>query len=294
MNRIGFIDLSIDEWHANNYPAWIRASKRSEPFEVTLAWEESPSTETGARYLEQWCDELSVKPAGSVEEVVRECDYLVVLSPNNPEAHRRLADLPLKSGKPVYVDKTFAPDLATARELFDLAKAHGTPLFSSSALRFTPALRSALEGIRGSAIRGTRRSPVIEYVCTAGGKNFNNYLVHQVEIVVTALGTGAREVRYGETKRVQTVQILYSDGRLAQVAVIPDHPFQVTLVPDRGEPLALNNLTDFFPAFIECMLDFFTSRVSPVPTEETLEIMAILEAARLAQQRPDRWVPVYP
>ncbi|MCF6175148.1 MAG: hypothetical protein L3J71_05240 [Victivallaceae bacterium] len=28
MKKIGFIDYHIDEWHANNYPKWIRESSR--------------------------------------------------------------------------------------------------------------------------------------------------------------------------------------------------------------------------------------------------------------------------
>ena len=27
MKTIGFIDYYLDEWHANNYPAWIRARR---------------------------------------------------------------------------------------------------------------------------------------------------------------------------------------------------------------------------------------------------------------------------
>ena len=48
--------------------------------------------------------------------------------------------MPLKSGKCVYVDKTFAPDKATAERIFEKAKKYGSPIFSSSALRFATEL----------------------------------------------------------------------------------------------------------------------------------------------------------
>jgi hypothetical protein len=54
--------------------------------------------------------------------------------------HEFLCDLPLKSGKLVYVDKTFAPDKATAERIFAIADAHGTKCYSSSALRFATEL----------------------------------------------------------------------------------------------------------------------------------------------------------
>ena len=39
-------------------------------------------------------------------------DCLLVLSPDNCEMHEELCQIPLRSGKRTYVDKTFAPDLA--------------------------------------------------------------------------------------------------------------------------------------------------------------------------------------
>ena len=112
MKTIGFIDHVIDEWHANNYPAWIRRLGAG-AFEVTLAWEEGP-VPPGKVDLAAWCAQQQVRPARSVREVVEQCDCLVVLSPDNMERHEALADLPLRSGKPVYVDKTFASSRAAS------------------------------------------------------------------------------------------------------------------------------------------------------------------------------------
>lgn len=57
--------------------------------------------------------------------------------PSFPELHEGMAHIPLKSGKPVYIDKIFAPDRKTGERIFAHASAHGTPLFSASALRFS-------------------------------------------------------------------------------------------------------------------------------------------------------------
>ena len=35
--KVGFIDYYLDEWHANNYPAWIKEASNGE-MEVTLAY----------------------------------------------------------------------------------------------------------------------------------------------------------------------------------------------------------------------------------------------------------------
>ena len=34
MKKIGFIDLFIDEWHANNYPKWFRKAPRAADIEL--------------------------------------------------------------------------------------------------------------------------------------------------------------------------------------------------------------------------------------------------------------------
>ena len=52
MKKIGFIDLFIDEWHANNYPNWFRTAPRAAEFELGYAWEEK--TNEGGRTLEKW------------------------------------------------------------------------------------------------------------------------------------------------------------------------------------------------------------------------------------------------
>ena len=42
MKKIGFIDYYISEWHANNYPSWIKnyCKKVGLDYEVAYAWAE--------------------------------------------------------------------------------------------------------------------------------------------------------------------------------------------------------------------------------------------------------------
>ena len=108
--KIGFIDLYINNWHANNYPAWFRTAKRAGEFELGFAYEESPLSPDSPP-IGEWCAKMGMKPAHDIETVIANSDCLCVLAPNNPEAHDRLSALPLAAGKPLYIDKTFAPDM---------------------------------------------------------------------------------------------------------------------------------------------------------------------------------------
>ena len=187
MKRIGFIDYYLDEWHANHYPAWIREQCRAagSDCDVALAW--ADIGRPGGLGTAEWCSRNQVAAASSLAEVVERSDYLVVLSPDNPEQHERLARLPLMSGKPVYIDKTFAPGLASGRRMFDLAAQHGTPMFSSSALRFASELMSQPEALPDRS--------GLEYLSTLGPGSFTTYAVHQLEMIVALAGPDARRIK---------------------------------------------------------------------------------------------------
>ncbi len=179
--KIGFIDLFIDEWHANHYPDWFRKARRAEEFELGLAWERAPFE--NRRPLEAWCRDFGMTPARSIEEVVEKSDAVCVLAPANPEVHLELADHALRSGKPVYVDKPFADSLRTAKEIFDIAEKYGTPLMSTSALRCSDEL---LDG------KIKALEPFL-FSVTGGGRSFAEYAIHQLEMIVSVMGINVRK-----------------------------------------------------------------------------------------------------
>ena len=134
MLKIGFIDYYLDEWHANNYPAWIREASNGE-MEVAYCWAEMDAP-NGGLTSQAWADQHGAVLCSTQEELIAKSDVLCVLAPDNPETHERLTRLALESGKITYVDKTFAPDTAAAQRMIALAEAHNTPMITTSALRY--------------------------------------------------------------------------------------------------------------------------------------------------------------
>lgn len=282
MKKIGFIDYFIDEWHANNYPKWISESKFKDNFEVSLAWEEF--TPEGKKNLARWCAEMNVRPASSIQQVVDECDCICVLSPDNSERHEDLAALALTSGKPVYIDKTFAPSLEVAGRLFARAEKYSTPLMSSSALRYGSAFEKALADI-GSL-------PVNSVMTAGSGRSFEIYAIHQLEMLVKTLGTGARRVLQSTNGISHTMLVEYADKRRGAVNFIPGQGFQITIQYGGDKSICINQMTDFFPRFIEKMLEFFDTGIPQIPKSETLEIAALIEAGVSALKNPGEWIMV--
>ena len=98
MKKVGFIDYFLDEWHANNYPDMIKNASKGEMI-VTHAY--GKVDVPGKRDNKTWCSEMGIIHCKTIEQVVEETDYIIVLSPDNPEMHEELCQIPLKSGKPV-------------------------------------------------------------------------------------------------------------------------------------------------------------------------------------------------
>ncbi|NPV09466.1 MAG: Gfo/Idh/MocA family oxidoreductase [Anaerolineae bacterium] len=281
MKNIGFIDLHIDEFHSNTYARLIPQSTQADRFRLALAWEKAPGE--GKKSLEEWCREHNVGVASSLEQVVEECDCLAVLAPSNPEVHEELADLPLRSGKPVYVDKTFAPSLAAAKRMFDKAEQHGTPLMSSSALRFG----SAIQRVVHEDMAGKR----VSFVATrGGGRSYEEYSVHMFEMMVMAIGTGATRLMQVGNDAARVTVVDYPDGRRGCITQAQPFPFQFAALYGDNQAAVINEMPDFYPGLVEAMLRFFDSGKPEVPKEQTLEIMALVEAGVAALNAPDRWV----
>ncbi|ALS26866.1 Gfo/Idh/MocA family oxidoreductase [Paenibacillus cisolokensis] len=275
MKTIGFIDYYLDEWHANQYPAWI-ANATGGAMRVAYAYGKKDAD--GGKTNVEWAAEKGVELLDSIEAVVEKSDYLIVLSPDHPDQHEELAELPLRSGKRTYIDKTFAPDRAAALRLFELADKHGTPLFSSSALRFASEYAAA-------------EKQGIDSIYSSGPGRLDNYSIHQIEPIVMLMGAGADRVMYTGTGKFPALLIGYPDGRQASV----QHggwecPFHLTLNYDNGHSAVLKPESDFFQLFIRQLTAFFETGEVPVNPSETVEIISIIEQSLKAVHTPHQWV----
>lgn len=275
--RIGFIDFFLDEWHANNYPAWIREASGGD-MEVAIAFGliDSPK---GGRTTDKWCQDMGIARCASMEEVVDKSDALVVLSPDNAEMHEALCQVALRSGKPTYIDKTFAPDGDTARRIFALADAHGTPCYTSSALRYATEYAAVDRA-------------AIDAIASWGPGDVASYAVHLLEPVVMLMQAPATRLQYVPGNDWYTLLLAFADGRQATITgALHDSPYMMNVsMGGKGSVIAAES--DFFRPFIADMTAFFRSGKPPVDRAETLRIMDILGAAERARHTPCQWIDV--
>ena len=234
MKKIGFVDYYISEWHANNYPAWIKAASErlGLDYEVKYAYAKRDISPVSGLSTDEWCEKFGIEKCDTIEEITEKSDYLIILAPSDPETHLELASATLKAGKLTYIDKTFAPDLAVAKEIFELSEKYGAPIFSSSALRYATELKAL----------GTPK--VLDI--TGGGSNLPEYIIHQIEIAVTLIGKGAVSARLEKVENDDVITIGYTDGRAVTLRY-GKYPFSVSA--DGAERVKLSS--DFFAGLIE-------------------------------------------
>ena len=287
MLRIGFADYYLDNWHANYYPGFLREviSRHGFDAEVTRAFAIHDSPPQGGASTLYWCRERDIVPAGSMEELVESVDAVMVIAADDSAWHEQVAELPLKSGKPVFVDKTFAPSLAAGKRMFALAEEHGTPVFSSSAQRYCQDI------LDWQAAH--RERP--RFVSTVGPHSLDSYAVHQLEPIVALMGPGVKCLKAFAVGSAVTQLILdYGDGRLASFMQSPQPYAEFNFMVSDGESGARLKSDDrnFYSNLMKAILDFFVTKAVPVPHEETLEILAIIDTAREARRRPDTWIDI--
>jgi len=276
--KLGLIDYFLDEYHANHYPEWIKEASGGE-IQALYAYAEIDSP-SGGMTTARWCEAHGVQRLGSIEELIEKSDGIIVLSPDHPERHEELCQLPMRSGKRVYVDKTFAETKESAQRIFALATAHGTPCYSSSALRYA------------AEFTGIDRGRV-ENIASWGPGPLGGYSIHQIEPVVALMGPELVRAQYIGTEKWPAYVCEYADGRRA---VITHHgwdcPFGMAIGHQGGETVHVTVKSDFFRDFIAELADFFRTGEIKVPHGETIAVIAAREAAIKAAQAPGQWIDV--
>jgi hypothetical protein len=286
MKRVGILDNYISNYHSNTYSKFFKEIADEEGLEeykithVYAVLDKSPST---GETTSEWCERLGAVACSSPREVCDAVDVIMVLSPNHPELHEELCKVAFDSGKPVYVDKTFAPDYDTAKRIAAMGKAKGANFWSSSATRFEPEIIQYLNS----------DAPSAESVIISGGNVFEIYCIHLVELMNTFMKNGAASVVCRSNNANLVFEISYSDGRRAFLTqfVGTSASFACYPVID-GQCKQHQCKSDFWKSFTHALIDFFDTGVAPIPIENTVECIAIRDALKKAIEAPNTEIAV--
>lgn len=279
MKTIGFVDYYLSEWHANNYPAWIKeeSEKFGEEFVVKYAWAEEYVSPVDGRNTDEWCETFGVEKCETLEELCEKADYILVLAPSHPEKHLGYAEKVFSYKKNTYVDKTFAPDLATAKKIFEVAEKYSTKFFSSSALRYGTEIKDVV-GAKVAITHG-------------GGRNLPEYIIHQIEMAVKVLGEKALKVRVekqGFNQYVSTVK--FKNEKQATMVYSQGYTFGICVEDENGKATNLPAFSRTFNNLIEDVLRFYLTGEVSFDGMETLEVIKIREGIMKGIENLGVWI----
>lgn len=278
MKKIGFVDYFISEWHANNYPAWIEriCAEKGVDYKVAYAWAELDTSPVDGISTAEWCEKFGAERCATIDELCEKSDVIVILSPSNPETHLRYAEAVLKYGKRTYIDKTFAPDAKTAKEIFALGERYNTPFFSTSALRYATELDSV--------------DAPDSLLVTGGGSNLPEYFIHLGEMVVGKMGA-IKSVKAAQNGSQWIIQAKTESGKDATMIWGTAMPYGAYMTKE-GKEVWKSIKSPFFDGLIADMLNFFETGTPSFAPSQTLDVIALRDAALIATENPGEEIKV--
>jgi hypothetical protein len=243
----------------------------------------SPDIPSSIEHIEGYSKTLrekyGVKICDTIEELCTNVDA-VMLESVDGRPHLAQVKPVLKARKPVFIDKPMAGSLRDTLEIFRLAKAANVPVFSSSGLRFAKANQAVRNGSLGQVNYGETYGP-----CSIEPHHPDLfwYGVHGVEALFTVMGTGCETVQRGTTTNGMIEVIGTWIGGRKGIYREDSKGFHGLAKGEKGEGPA--GTFDGYQPLVVAIMKFFQTGVPPVQPEETIEIIAFMEAADLSKQQ---------
>jgi len=245
--------------------------------------------------LPKWKAEIvkfDVKLVGSVEELLRGCDAVMIMSLDGRK-HLEQATQVLKAGKRLYIGRPLAASLGDAVAIVRLAEQTKTPCWTSSQHRFSP----GFIGMRNHPEVGRVLGCDIYGGCPTEPHHADLYwhAVHSIEALYTIMGRGCVSVSCTSTEYAEAITGTWDDGRVGTYRGIKKGAvkYSATVFGDKGVSVAgiyghgvpvkgvvpTNDKYMGYEGIAIEMAKFFKGGAAPVSAEETLEIFGFMEAA---------------
>lgn len=219
---------------------------------------------------------MNVEIVDSIPALLEKVD-VVLLESVDGRPHLEQVKPVFAAGKPVFIDKPLAGSLVDAIAIDELGKKTNTPWFSSSSLRFGPKYAALRKDPKlGDLMGATAWSP-----CHLEPHHPDLYWygIHGVEMLYTAMGTGCVSVSRTSTDDAEVVVGSWKDGRVGTFRGIkvPKEDYGAVLYGKKGVLVQLG--FEGYDPLDQQIATFFLTKQVPVAHEETIEIMAFMEAA---------------
>ena len=168
-----------------------------------------------------------------------------------------------------------------------MAEKYNAPVFSSSALRFTPQNQKLRNGEFGKILGADCYSP---HKVEPTHPDFGFYGIHGVETLYTIMGPGCESVNRMSSDRGDVVVGRWKDGRIGTFRAIIKGPqiYGGTAYTSKGA-ITVGGYQGY-KALLEQILKYFQTGISPISREETIEIFTFMKASNMSKEENGRIV----
>ena len=284
--KIGIIGL--DTSHSTAFTELLNGDsddKFVKEFEVVAAYPYGSKTiQSSYERIPGYIEEVKkhgVEITSSIAELLDKVDC-VMLETNDGRIHLEQAMEVFKSGKICYIDKPIGATLGQAIAIYEMAEKYNVPIFSSSALRYSPQNQKLRNGEFGKILGADCYSP---HKVEPTHPDFGFYCIHGVETLYTLMGTGCESVNRMSSQDADVVVGRWKDGRIGTFRGIKEGPaiYGGTAYTPKGSIAAGGY--EGYKVLLDQILTFFKTGVAPISKEETIEIFTFMKASNMSKEQ---------
>lgn len=225
---------------------------------------------------------LGVEIVDSIEALLQKAE-VVLLETNDGNPHLEQALPVLKAGKRLFIDKPVAAHLKDVLAIYEAAEKYGTPVFSSSSLRYTSNIHAVRhENKIGEVVGADTFSPAS---LEPSHTDLFWYGIHGVEPLFAVMGTGCKTVQRIHTEDTDIVVGIWEDGRIGTFRGTRSGKHNYGGIAFGTEGNVNLGPYEGYEGLVHKIIEFFRTGKPPVDSQETLEIYAFMEAADVSKQK---------
>lgn len=196
-----------------------------------------------------------------------------------------------KFGKPVFIDKPLACSYADAKAIADIAKVGKVPVVTASAIRYANGIANLLDA-----------DEKVES-CEAFGpmallEDYRDYFwygIHSAEVLFSFMGRGCVGVQTFNSDKIDVIVGTWNDGRIGTLRGnrTGANNFGCVLTTSKTTKAGFANAdVPYYALMLKKVIPFFQNGIAPINFDESLEIIAFLDAASESRSNDGKYIKI--
>jgi hypothetical protein len=233
--------------------------------------------------------EMGIEICDSIEATAEGMDAFLLESVDGRQ-HLEQFKILAQYGKPVFIDKPFACCFEDAKAIVELAKEKNVPIMTASAIRYAKGVDVLHDGSKVESCETFGPMALLDDY-----RDYFWYGIHSAETLYSFMGPGCEQVQATSTDNLDLIVGTWKDGRIGTLRGnrVKAHDFGCVITFEDGTRFALvSPEVPYYALLLKKIVPFFQTGVSPIPAEESLEVIAFLEAASQSRAQNGKVVKI--